>query len=188
MHELISELELRPSNRPDIQGARTCFGASSTGGRWPSATISAATAACEDRIREILKTLRRLPGYPAYATFSSLQICKDHAVGLHTDAHNFGVSYVTTSGEYTGGDLVVGDEHLDPRDKVCSFDGRAEHQVMPFEGHRFSLVAFTHSLHGDLNAAERIRLQGMGFPLPRWEETSGRSGSGRRRRFSLFRS
>ena len=163
---MIVDLEVRASNRPEIDGASMCFGATSTGGRQPVAVISAATAANEERIRRILKTLRQLPGYPAAATFSSLQIGKNHRVGAQRDKDNFGPSLVTTTGDYSGGELVVDAVHLDPRGRVCSFDGRAVHFVKPFEGERNSLVAFTHSLFGELDQEGRDKLRGMGFPIP----------------------
>ena len=52
----------------------------------------------------------------------------------------------TAFGEYTGGELRVhgqdGALDVNTRDRYVRFDGRFEHEVLPYEGTRYSVIFF----------------------------------------------
>mmetsp|Transcript_30738 Transcript_30738/g.60422 ORF Transcript_30738/g.60422 Transcript_30738/m.60422 type:complete len:571 (+) Transcript_30738:51-1763(+) len=94
--------------------------------------------------------------------FSTICINKDYAAKRHRDNNNMGVSVVRGLGTYTGGHLrywpqdpgpktmpdVLGLELndavlLDTKRRSICLDSTKAHEVLPFEGKRYSLVYFT---------------------------------------------
>ena len=52
----------------------------------------------------------------------------------------------TAFGDYTGGELRVNGQDgivdVNTRDRFVRFDGRYEHEVLPYEGTRYSVIYF----------------------------------------------
>ena len=102
---------------------------------------------------------------------TSISINKGFAAKLHRDRLNEGPSVALAVGAFTGGGLQYwpGDDKkcglerlrdqpsivLDTRKSPCVFDGNCGHEVQPFLGERFSIVAFT--VHGYRGADRATR-------------------------------
>ena len=82
--------------------------------------------------------------------FTSIQYNKNHRAARHRDAKNTGVSYIVGLGNYTGGELIIFDEHeKNPvkhniKNKFYTFDGsKYPHETAPFSGERYTLVFYS---------------------------------------------
>ena len=82
--------------------------------------------------------------------FTSIQYNKNHRAARHRDAKNTGVSYIVGLGNYTGGELIIFDEHEknpvkhDIKGKFNTFDGsKYPHETAPFSGERYTLVFYS---------------------------------------------
>ena len=64
----------------------------------------------------------------------------------HRDDKDASFQVATAFGEYTGGELRVhgqkGALDVDTRGRFVRFDGRYEHEVLPYEGTRYSVIYF----------------------------------------------
>ena len=56
------------------------------------------------------------------------------------------------------------------QENVVLFDGRRGHEVLPFEGERYSLVYFTQGDYASMNNKESTLLEEMGFAVPAKED------------------
>lgn len=79
--------------------------------------------------------------------FTSITVNQDYAAAPHRDKGNKGMSYLVAFGAYQGGQLRIHDGDCsgtyDIRHQPILFDGMAlTHSVLPFEGHRYSLVYY----------------------------------------------
>ena len=82
--------------------------------------------------------------------FTSIQYNKNHRAARHRDAKNTGISYIVGLGNYTGGELIIFDEHEknpvkhDIKGKFNTFDGsKYPHETAPFSGERYTLVFYS---------------------------------------------
>jgi len=80
--------------------------------------------------------------------WNSITVNQDYAAAPHRDKGNTGLSYLVAFGEYQGGELQVHGSDASGvygiRYSPILFDGAAlEHSVLPFTGHRYSLVYYT---------------------------------------------
>lgn len=115
---------------------------------------------------------KELPGF----TFTSIQVNKDYAAAMHVDKNNDGTSYIIGLGPYTGGRLWIDDgsftgRSIDLRGQWFCFDGNMPHCVLPFRGHRYTLVYFNRKNSHDVLVNPRYlslasQLRALGFPLP----------------------
>jgi hypothetical protein len=82
--------------------------------------------------------------------FSSIHLNKNVVCPLHKDDNNVGQSLLVSFGDYTGCELVVGDQVLDTKHRPVIFDGsRLEHMNLPtLVGTKYSLVFFN-TKHGN---------------------------------------
>ena len=116
------------------------------------------------------------------AAFTSVTINKDFACARHRDSNNEGPSLVKAIGSFVGGELVYWKD--DPRKihvqkvrhadaVVCNvsnefvpINGKSAHEVMPFQGSRYSIVFFT--VEGYKGTPENVQqlLVKAGIPWP----------------------
>jgi hypothetical protein len=84
--------------------------------------------------------------------FNSIQLNQNYACQPHRDRGNVGSSTVVAFGDYTGGELVMGGEAIDVRNRFITADFSAIiHSVNPIlMGNRFSMVFFTSPIAVDL--------------------------------------
>ena len=81
--------------------------------------------------------------------FTSIQFNKNNKCSRHKDRYNKRESAMIGLGDYTNGELKIYDEDggfslHDTHHKWIIFDGgKYEHETMPFEGTRYTLVYFT---------------------------------------------
>ena len=65
---------------------------------------------------------------------------------LHRDDKDASFQVATALGEYTGGELRVhgqdGIVDINTRERFVRFDGRYPHEVLPYEGTRYSVIFF----------------------------------------------
>ncbi|CAE8609961.1 unnamed protein product [Polarella glacialis] len=131
--------------------------------------------------------------FPDFA-YTTIQLNRNCAARLHVDSNNYGPSCIIAVGDYTGGHLWVYDEedgdceivldqplkgwrHLKVgcvlkgrcvsiKDRWHRFNGNFPHMVLPFEGHRTSLVYFASKDWPKMPLAETRRLAELGFTVP----------------------
>ena len=76
--------------------------------------------------------------------FTSIQVNDNYPCAKHRDKHNVGNSYIVAFGDYTGGELMLGDKEFNIRHRPILFNGaEVEHLVKPFTGRRWSIVYHT---------------------------------------------
>jgi len=74
----------------------------------------------------------------------SIQVNQNYQTAPHLDKGNRGDSAIVAFGDYTGGELVCGGEHVDIKNRVVIFDGsQVLHSTLPFTGTRYSVVFHT---------------------------------------------
>ena len=82
---------------------------------------------------------------PSYH-WTSVQFNKNFRGSRHRDDKDASFQVATAFGEYTGGELRVhgqkGALDVDTRGRFVRFDGRYEHEVLPYEGTRYSVIYF----------------------------------------------
>jgi len=75
--------------------------------------------------------------------FKSICINKNTIAEPHTDRNNSGESCIVGLGDYTGGQLVYGNEVVSIHKNPIHFDGsKIQHYSLPFEGTRYSIIYF----------------------------------------------
>ena len=123
--------------------------------------------------------------------YSSVQCNKGYGASLHVDGNNAGPSAIVSLGNHSGGGLWVWDDKgdtvitaekdvaewckkgdritgrvLDIHDRLTIIDGCRPHQVMPFDGERYSLVFFCASSCRYATVAQKAELTNLGFRVP----------------------
>ena len=82
---------------------------------------------------------------PSYH-WTSVAFNKNFRGSRHRDDKDASFQVATAFGEYTGGELRVhgqkGALDVDTRGRFVRFDGRYEHEVLPYEGTRYSVIYF----------------------------------------------
>jgi len=69
--------------------------------------------------------------------------CNKNVCALpHVDGNNEGESIIVGLGDYNGGEMVIGGETFDVKNKPTRFDGRIEHYTKPFTGDRYTVIWF----------------------------------------------
>ena len=79
--------------------------------------------------------------------WDGVQVNQNYQTAPHKDPTNVGESYIVGFGDYTGGELLIGDSPHDIHHKGYRFNG-AEllHSTAPFEGNRYTMVFFKISI------------------------------------------
>merc|ERR1711974_148180 len=77
---------------------------------------------------------------------TSIGFNKNFRGSPHRDDKDCGPQVATALGEYTGGRLRVHSQNgiidVDTKNRWCRFDGRYEHEVLPFSGTRYSVIFY----------------------------------------------
>ena len=98
--------------------------------------------------------------------WTSVQLNMNTVAEWHADKGNIGPSAIGAIGEYDGGEFhLTGYPMTSIRDKLLIFDGTVRHRSYPFQGRRFSFVAFRHPGLHMCSKADRGRLKALGFVL-----------------------
>lgn len=75
--------------------------------------------------------------------YSSITVNHNFLTLPHKDSQNVGESIIFGVGDYEGGELVVGEEKIDIKNKFFKFNGaKKEHYTFPFVGDRWSFVFY----------------------------------------------
>jgi hypothetical protein len=128
----------------------------------------------------------RLPEDMRQFSFTTLNLNKNYAAGIHRDGNNFGPSMISAFGDFGGGALnyyADDDGKTEPKaleksygkppmklnlkQGVCMFNGNNCHSVDDFQGNRFSVVYFTLGCHANMKQEVREQLQSMDYMTPR---------------------
>ena len=142
----------------------TCLGATNDPN---GARLGQHTGEMEHLVKFINKSLRRKFKKTKGFRWSSLQINKNTVSAPHRDSNNDGLSAIILLGDFTGGSFGVDGSDLklsEPR-KGMMIDGSKTHQSQPFQGTRYSIVAFYHKGAEDLDKGDREYLTKLGFHL-----------------------
>ena len=110
--------------------------------------------------------------------FSSMLITKHSEFGLHVDKKNVGPSVVIALGDHTGGEIWQAAAKIDgqkiPGGPIFAhnephyFDGNVPHRTLPFEGERYSIIAYlTQTADSEKFAdVDRRVYEKFGFRIP----------------------
>ena len=155
-----------PSARSYVSGRALCVGtiSSSRGG--------ASLWFGNEQLQRLIKDLNHIlssviPVSEWNSTWTSLQINHNTVADWHKDEKNRGLSVILSVGSYSGGRFILeGSPPLDIRNRAVLFDGSVRHCSEPFEGERWSIVAFTSSALDLCDQKQRSKLRSMGFRLP----------------------
>ena len=121
------------------------------------------------------------------AVFTTIVINHNFEIDRHRDSKNVGPTILLVGGNFTGGGLRLwlgdGDKvkppvhHLSVDDSTVVplderkytaflFDGNKAHEVLPFEGDRFSIMAYTVKGFLDATDSDRRGLEAMSYSYP----------------------
>lgn len=141
-----------------------CVGA--LGARWRG-IIPGKSSIVFPEFTKVLVAFAKKHGPPGFK-FTSIQINKNYASGLHVDKNNMGDSQIVGLGDYTEGGLWVHDQGaLDVKKKFVAFDGNVPHATLDFEGERFSLIYFVQAQFRQMRDEHKEYLiNNLGFPFP----------------------
>ena len=153
-----------PVNRRTVTpGLGTCVGSTydTSGPRigGHTAKMSRLIMAINDALE---KTLEGIP-----FRWGSLQLNQNTVSRLHTDKNNIGHSVIFLMGHFAGGTFHVDNETLSLTEtgRCLIIDGTRPHYSDPFQGTRYSVVAFYHGSTPFLPPLELERLRKLGFRL-----------------------
>lgn len=81
-------------------------------------------------------------------SYNAITVNQDYQAGKHRDNNNTGDSFLVAFGSYTGGDLVIHEGDLSGNHNIYCNPIKTDfskvyHSVLPFKGHRYSLVYYT---------------------------------------------
>jgi hypothetical protein len=96
--------------------------------------------------------------------WTSLQLNVRTVSDWHKDPYNVGPSAIAVLGDFEKGEFML--EGLPPlqlRGHLLLFDAGAKHRSLPFQGDRFSFVAYCHPCLFSITAKEKGRLKALGF-------------------------
>lgn len=80
---------------------------------------------------------------PDYIPFTSIQVNHNYKTKKHIDSNNIGLSLAVSFGDFTGGELVIGNNSYQTKEYPVIFNGAlSEHFNRPIKGDRYSLVYF----------------------------------------------
>jgi len=80
---------------------------------------------------------------PDYIPWTAIQVNHNYKTKKHIDGNNIGLSLAVSFGDFTGGELVVGDKDYQTKLHPVIFNGALqEHFNRPIKGNRYSLVYF----------------------------------------------
>ena len=80
---------------------------------------------------------------PDFIPWTAIQVNKNYQTIPHRDAHNIGLSFSFSFGDFSGGELVVDGQPFQTRLAPLVFNGALlEHYNKPISGDRYSLVYF----------------------------------------------
>ena len=165
-------------------------------GQWTYGGMQGITKATQEwkTIAQYLNDFARAHAPPDF-TWTSLVFNNNSQSKVHSDSHNAGGSknFVFSVGDYSGGEIWVEDNSVSDKDAVYKvdakgkrlkgsphpslrkaflFDPKKKHCVLPYQGRRYSVVAYTALSHQKLSSEERHLLSDLGFRLPRVEATA----------------
>ena len=109
-------------------------------GVWDAASVTRKHKQLWEAAGALIKAID--PSYP----WTSVQFNRNFRGSRHRDDKDASHQVATAFGAYTGGELrVFGQEGItdvNTRDRFVRFDGRFEHEVLPYEGTRYSVIYF----------------------------------------------
>ena len=118
-------------------------------------------------VRIINMLLRKYVGN--HFVWGALQLNHNSVSKPHRDKGNAGYSLILLAGVYTGGSFNCYEEGLrtppGASGLIVMTDGTKEHFSEPFQGERYSIVAFRHSRMVDATPNDLAQLGSVGFPL-----------------------
>ena len=121
---------------------------------------------------------------------SSFAVTSGARLAYHRDVHNIGLNYVINLGDFAGGQVWVEEEGgpdirqvapgkwvpgrlHSPRQHVLGFSPRKYHGPEPWQGERWSLVAYQTRSAKRLSSAQRRELRGFGFDVRGYQVQGG---------------
>jgi len=119
-------------------------------GVWDATSVTRRHAEVWKAASELIAAID--PHYP----WTSVQFNKNFRGVRHRDEKDASFQVATAFGDYTGGELRVhgqnGIQDVNTRGRFVRFDGRFEHEVLPYEGTRYSVIYFQVCAPSDVDA------------------------------------
>ncbi|OLP94162.1 hypothetical protein AK812_SmicGene23826 [Symbiodinium microadriaticum] len=130
-----------------------------------------------------------LTRHGAYGPRSSFAATSGARLAYHRDVHNVGLNYVINLGDFTGGQVWVEEGGPDfrqvapgkwipgrlhsPQQQVLGFSPRKFHGPEPWQGERWSIVAYQTRSAKRLSSTHRRELRGFGFDVRGYQTQGG---------------
>ena len=159
-------------------------------GQYSHGGMSGTTRRTEDNCEFVQYINELLTRRGATGPRSSFAVSSGARLSYHRDNHNLGINYVLTIGDFTGGQVwveevggpdvrqvspgkwVAGRLHS-PRNRALSFSPRQFHGPEPWQGDRWSIIAYQTRSVKKLTKAERRDLRMLGFDVRGYPGSSG---------------
>ena len=168
VHSLLEQIDWPKQLRQAVKGHGYTLGVTNTvnGPR-----INKLTDLQTRLTKTINDAIRRTMGSNA-PPWASLQINKNTVSTVHTDSNNHGESIVMLAGDFKGGEFHMQDDSIKVGSSqigsLHTFNGNQPHLSQPFEGTRYSIIAFYHTGTRQLDPEQWQQLSDLGFQL-HWE-------------------
>ena len=162
--EILRMLPLTRNARPEIDGFGCVLGAVVSKSSH-AICVHSTTEKFKAEIKELLTLLREVKVIKEDTNFSSLQFLRNASVSEHTDT-NSSISTYVTSGNFSGGRLVIAGEPVSTYRVPLTFNGAKPHRVEAWNGDRLSLVLYVHQRSHELHHSDVKFLSSLGFSFP----------------------
>jgi len=153
-----------PSVRSYVKGKSQCVGCLNSAAN--GTTFYTGPAKLQEMTRTINAGLNRWADKHAPAGFgwTSLQLNAGTVADWHVDHRNQGPSIILVVGEHTGGEFESSGHLPTKLDfEAVLADGRIPHRSHPFQGERYSVVAFTHECRLELSVEDHAAMRRLGY-------------------------
>ena len=127
--------------------------------------VHSASHEFKELLAQLIVLLKDLGATPCDFLFSTLQILDNAQISSHVDK-NIGESLIVALGDYTGGELIIGDAPYNICEAPLIFDGQTVHEVAPFSGDRWSITLYFHNRAAEISGSDLAFLVGTGFQFP----------------------
>ena len=160
--QCIRTIDILPSSRPAVEGSGVCFGIIDSDSSPQLATLHGQAANIIRRINACVHEVARSLQSPF--AWSSLQVNRNTISSWHRDGANIGPSMIFAVGSYTGGEFEIeGHSPFSILGRAAIIDGKCRHRAHPFQGERWSIIAFMHHRAAEVTPTQRADLLNLGF-------------------------
>ena len=146
LKHMLDDIQLGVTNRSNSgRGVSQCFGFV------PRRALGVGEAMNNYRYKRLYAELKRIAGIICPGNnYTCFSVNINYEALTHIDAHNDGSSTTVSFGDFTGGELVVGDQAISTRYNPVTFNAfNTPHSVNKCYGTRYSIVMYRHKYNSE---------------------------------------